>query len=907
MGKEESREQQRNLNSMPRFSHLIQKITQVRTEYTSARLICSNLDHRKTGKRFERPPGHLPAEIDYLAPDGTIHSLSVRDYDVRLLDRIAEGEAIRHLELILQARQGHSASSQELKRRTREIHEKISPRFAGGRLIETDEVIPYTTSNEFNDTEISNKGSILLRLSRHGFATADFCALSSRACLLNPADLKDRLHDTIRNLEILSGRKLEDPGNPLLIAMRSAMPEYLPGFMPTYLNVGLTPSMIPGLPQRYGKEATVRIRLSNRKTILEALNPDAFREIENKIQPGGSIEENTELISSIEAQIEKINPRLLTSSYDQLFFFLKKIYEYYNTHLDALRNFMPKEIHFPTVIFQRMVCSVIDQESYAGVLYSRHPRLGTGVLLQFGRTIFGEDLMTGRLPAEERHFLSREDARKEFPAVYHFWDRLFQLEKVFRSPVMVEFTGVHGTFTILQVNPAELTGAGMITAVMDIHNSGMIDADRVRELIKPYHVRQIESDTIDPKSLWSLTPFCQGLSVLPRSAVTGKIILAGAPAQRDGGEADSDNIVLVKERFTPQDTIDMQNVSAICSLSPAAIHVVTTAQNLGIPALLNLEENGVRLDLQNRCLINREGGVIREGDWVTVSSRGKTLYVGKAVFAPARLLQFMAGEKVKLSPTEKPRFRSLARYYQAYRRILENVGVGAFESLQDLGHSILYGRLKEDCEQASTFVNQGFDVNHKKLVRRLFDVTLGTHLMNLTAYKLLTSDRQVRLLRNVLELCREKRTSGYQAGAFVIGSLILPEAPVLFWEKFSPFEVGALLNEWILHQKYLDILNNVGEQKISRARAFILSQGLGPLYLHKGLMMGFMTLKLSRVDLREVRQSLSENADPQTAEAVELLMKPFGEFFDFGNPMSLARLKKICDNEKVLLPRPENI
>jgi pyruvate,orthophosphate dikinase len=63
------------------------------------------------------------------------------------------------------------------------------------------------------------------------------------------------LRNTIRNLEILSGRKLGDPENPLLIAMRSALPEYLPGFMPTYLNVGLIPEMLPGLPRRYGEGA----------------------------------------------------------------------------------------------------------------------------------------------------------------------------------------------------------------------------------------------------------------------------------------------------------------------------------------------------------------------------------------------------------------------------------------------------------------------------------------------------------------------------------------------------------------------------------------------------------------------------------------------------------------------------
>jgi hypothetical protein len=681
------------------------------------------------------------------------------------------------------------------------------------------------------------------------------------------------------------------------------MPEYLPGFMPTYLNVGLTPEMLPGLPHRYGVEAAARIHLSNRKTILEALNPEAFRDIEKEIQPGRTMEENIALISSIEALIEKHDSRLLTSAPRQLRFFLEKTYAYYEGHLDALRNFMVRETHHPTIIFQRMVCSVIDHESYAGVLYSRHPRLGTGVLLQFARTIYGEDLMTGRLPAEERHFRSREETREEFPAVYHFWDRLSQLEEVFHGPVMVEFTGVHGTFTILQVNPAELTGAGMITAVMDMHRSGKISAERVRDLIKPYHVRQIESDTIDPKSLSTLTPFCQGLSVLPRSAVSGKAYFS---INRAGNEAGGEKVILIKERFTPQDAVDMQKVSAIGSLSPAAIHVVTTAQNLGIPALLNLEEGGVRIDQSDQSLVNRDGLVIREGDWVTVSSRRRALYMGKAVFAPARLLRFMAGENVSLTPTERVRFESLAFYYREYRRILESVEASAFESLQDLGHSIRYGRLQKDPSGAPAFVNQCFDINHEKLVGRLLEVTLGTHLMNLAAYELLTPDRQIKLIKDALALCRKKGVSGYQAGAFVIGSLIRPDSPRVFWESFSPAEIGRLINEWVLHQKYMNLLNDVGERKISRARTFILSQGLRSLHIHHGMLKEFMPLKLSRISLAEVRLELPANIDPQTVEVLDLLSHPFGEFYDYEDPGSLARLSKICDTEKVPLPGRED-
>jgi hypothetical protein len=885
---------------------VVHEITQVRSEYTSARLISSNLEHRVTGTRFQRLPGYLPAEIDFTTSDRAPYSIAVRDYDVRYLDRVASAKAIEHLSLIHKARNGSLEARHELERRTLDVYQKISARFAGTALTENEHVIPYTTSEKFSESQLSNKGAILLNLSRYGFATADFSLLAAGAYLLPKATQEKYVQNTIHNLEILSGRKLEDPDNPLLIAMRSAVPTYIPGFMPTYLNVGLIPGMLPGLPHRYGEEGTARIRLNNRKTILEVLDPESFRCFEKEIQPYLTLKENQELISRIEAIIEEHNPRLLTSAYDQILFFLSKAYEYYESHIDAVRNFMGREVQYPAVIFQRMVCSVIDRWSYAGVLYSRHPRIGTGVFLQFARTIYGEDLMTGRLQPEERHFRSREEAKQDFPAVYHFWHRLSQLEEIFHAPVMVEFTGVHGTFTILQVNQAEMSGAGMLTAVMDMYRAGKITAERVRELIKPYHVRQIESDAIDPKSLHTLTPFCRGISVLPRAAVTGRIYFSAARAKQAREERSSENAILIKERFTPTDAIDMQKVSGICSLSPAAIHVVTAAQNLGIPALLNLEEGGVRVDHAQHLLVNRDRRIIHEGDWVTVSSRFRTLYIGKAVFAPARLLRFMAGEKVELAPSERVRFEGLASYYREYRRILENVDASEFESLQDLGHSIRYGRLQKDPQMAAAFVNKCFDVNAEKLVRRLFDITLGTHLINLTAYELLTNDRQVKLLKTALAICLEKGISGYQAGAFVIGSLVKPGSRVAFWESFGPHEIAMLINEWILHQKYLNILNDLDERKINRARDHILSCGLGSLWIHKGLVSEFMTLKLSKVDLNEVRQSTAETFDPQTTAVLDLLRQPYAEFYDFADPKSLFSLKRICESEGLPLPNPED-
>ena len=883
---------------------LVRSAADVRSEYMSTRLIAANIEHRLRRAVLPRDPGYVAPEIDYVLCDGSSHTMTVRDSDVRYLDRVPRDRAIRHVDLIHRARRGDPAAAGELTRRTQTLAQSISRRFAGRTLVENALVIPYTSSGTFSEEAISHKGSILLDLSRRGFATADFNLLSADAFLLSSAERDRAIGAVVQNLEVLTGRRLGNARDPLLIAMRSAVSEYIPGFMPTYLNVGLTPDLFPGLPARYGPDGAVRIRLNSRKTILEALDPAAYAGLEGEFRQDLTRVEAERLIETTEAMIAGRAPELLTDAFGQIRFFLECAYRYYTDHLDVLRNFMRRETHYPAVIFQRMVCSVIDERSYAGILYSRDPATGKGVFLQYARTVFGEDLMTGRLVPQEVRFSTRDEARPRFPAVYHFWNRLFQLEDIFRAPVMVEFTGVHGTFTILQVNAAEMTGSAMLTAVMDLHRDGRISAERVREVIRPCHVRQIESDAIDPASIGALEPFARGVAVLPRAVVTGRLSFSVA-ADLTSDRADPSRVILAKDRFTPQDAMDMQRVRGICSLSPAAIHVVTTAQNLGIPALLNLEAEGVRIDAAGRRLVNAAGGEIREGDWVTISSRHRTLYAGRAVFAPARLLRFMAGEPVDLTEVERPRFERLAEYYREYRQILERVDASGFESIEDLGHAIRYGELRGDPVRAAEFVNRCFDVRAEGLVTRLLSTTLGMHLVNLTAFALLTEGRKVRLLRLVASACARRGLSGYHAGAFVVGSLLDPRAPAAFWERFSAQEIGFLLNEWVQHQKYLGVVDALGEKRVARAREIILAGGMGDLPGLAAAAVGFLSLKLSCADLSAVARSLPPGADQQTIELVERLREPIGRLVDFDDERSVARLRSLCKAEGVPVPRAD--
>ncbi len=66
-----------------------------------------------------------------------------------------------------------------------------------------------------------------------------------------------------------------------------------------------------------------------------------------------------------------------------------------------------------------------------------------------------------------------------------------------------------------------------------------------------------------------------------------------------------------------------------------------------------------------------------------------------------------------------------------------------------------------------------------------------------------------------------------------------------------------------------------------------------------------MPLKLSRANLGEVRCAMAEGADPQSLELIDLLLRPFGAFFDYNDPRSLAGLRRICEAEGLGVPGPE--
>src|SRR5204863_835306 len=95
-----------------------------------------------------------------------------------------------------------------------------------------------------------------------------------------PAGLTEEVSSHLQRLEQAMGRSLGDPGDPLLVSVRSGAKFSMPGMMDTVLNIGLSDESVHGLARQAGSErfawdAYRRLIQMFGKTVL-GIDGDAF-------------------------------------------------------------------------------------------------------------------------------------------------------------------------------------------------------------------------------------------------------------------------------------------------------------------------------------------------------------------------------------------------------------------------------------------------------------------------------------------------------------------------------------------------------------------------------------------------------------------------------------------------------
>jgi len=880
----------------------------IRGGYPNLRSTFRNMEYRffKKGGMYPELPGYFPPGVIY-STGKRHHRVTVRDFDLPFLSEACKEEAINHLSMILRAREGDARIIGELLKKGMGYYRRSLELFSDDLFLENDFIIPSSSRRTYSAEKVSHKGSILLKLSQQGYSVPDFVIMTSDTYVKYRDSIEEVVVEGIETLEKLTSRSINSNSDPLLIAIRCAMPQYFPGLMPTFLNVGITESTFPVFEARYGREVAARILLNNLKNIFRALDPTGYKGISHRLVPHPAPAEVKDLLRQITASIKKKDSGLLEDPVYQINFFVKLAYHFFEENQELLSTLSRGAKQRPSIIIQKMVCSVRNDRSYAGVVFSRHSMMGKGRQLETANDIFGEEIMTGTVETSHTNFTERGEIENSFPAVYHFLPGLDRLEREFQSPVTIEFAAEsiknNQFFALLQLNITEMTGRAAFISIIDLYKRGVISKKRVTELICPYHLKQMETDSIDDRSFRTLYEFSRGVHILPRSAVTARIYFsteAALEAKRRG-----EKVCFCKKNFTPDDTIVMREMDAIVSQESAAIHVVTICQSFGVPALLNLEKFGTILAGYGK-LINSSGQEINEGDWITISSKRQILYRGRARYKPARLMRYMRGEKVNLDKDEKEAFAAMSYAYREYQKLVKNLDSEHISTLAELIRLVNL-ELRGDKNKAREIVNAWFDSSESQYINEVLSSEMGDHLNQQSIYEMLSDDRKIKFFKKALEKCVRYKIFGYAAGAFMLGRFLCIRKPIAFWKSFSNFEIALLINEWILFEKYMQILYEVGEKKVYRFRQKFLKNELSTLYLHGKDLKSLMTLKLSGIEPDEVEKVIPPYCDRQVVRVLELLRKPYSAFYQFDAPWSIKELEGICMDENIPLPAPDDV
>src|SRR5204862_1273160 len=121
-------------------------------------------------------------------------------------------------------------------------------------------VYDFTEGDKDQKDMLGGKGANLAEMTNLGLPVPPGFTISTEACraYLEAGDLPDGLADEIdehlASLEKEMGRRLGEPGDPLLVSVRSGAAVSMPGMMETVLNVGLNDESVRGLTEQSSDE-----------------------------------------------------------------------------------------------------------------------------------------------------------------------------------------------------------------------------------------------------------------------------------------------------------------------------------------------------------------------------------------------------------------------------------------------------------------------------------------------------------------------------------------------------------------------------------------------------------------------------------------------------------------------------
>jgi pyruvate,orthophosphate dikinase len=497
----------------------------------------------------------------------------------------------------------------------------------------------FEGSGEMRDL-LGGKGAGLAEMTRLGLPVPPGFTITTEACRAYTeagrlsAGLMESVAEYLEVLEGVTGKRLGDSDNPLLVSVRSGAAVSMPGMMDTVLNLGLNDAAVAGLARRTGDERfaydSYRRFIQMFGDIVLKIPHERFEEALEILKEERGVEEDPQLEAADLKELVNVYKEIVEAEADrpfpedpaeQLELAIRAVFDSWDNDraIAYRREFGILDSLGTAVTVQAMVFGNMGEDSATGVAFTRDPSTGEqGIFGEFLLNAQGEDVVAGiRTPRP------LEEMMEAMPHAFSELLKTMQrLEHEYRDMQDVEFTVERDALYMLQTRSGKRTAAAAIKIARDMAEEGIIRKDEALLRIDPGQLEQLLHPRMDPVA--EVEVLCTGLGASP-GAATGRIVLTAQEAAERGGAGEA--VILVRKETDPDDVEGMMRAKGVLTaLGGMTSHAAVVARGMGKPAVTGC--SALKID-SHAGAFSVNSRVFEAGDVITIEGTSGRVIAGE--------------------------------------------------------------------------------------------------------------------------------------------------------------------------------------------------------------------------------------------------------------------------------------
>ena len=500
-------------------------------------------------------------------------------------------------------------------------------------------VYMFSEGNKDMKNLLGGKGANLAEMTSIGLPVPRGFTVTTEACTNYyesgkkiSEDIKNEIFDKLSELEKITGKKMGNINNPLLVSVRSGARASMPGMMDTVLNLGLNDEVCINFAKETNNKRFVydsyRRFIMMFADVVKGYSKSSFERVLDKYKEDKGVKYDTDLdendMYDISMKFKSIYKELSGNDFpqdpkEQLIEAVTAVFRSWNNERAIYyrrMNDIPSSWG-TAVNVQEMVYGNKGDDCGTGVAFTRNPATGEKKLYgEYLMNAQGEDVVAGvRTPK------SIDTLKEVMPEAYNEFVKTCEiLESHYRDMQDMEFTIENGKLFMLQTRNGKRTGSAAIKIAVDLYNEGMISKEEALLKVEPKQLDQLLHPTFDSEVLKSVTPIATGLAASP-GAACGKIYFTAADATKHA--KDGEDVILVRLETSPEDIEGMNLARGVLTIRGGMTsHAAVVARGMGRCCVSGCGELTVNED--NKTLTTSDGVVFKEGDYISIDgSTGK--------------------------------------------------------------------------------------------------------------------------------------------------------------------------------------------------------------------------------------------------------------------------------------------